>query len=166
MKSTWYQLPEEQCERLNRKQMGAVLRMYNLLSDEAYFSQDMASRLECIPNGKKRMQLALGQIRSIVNDITGTIPVEQCRRIHGTMKDYESRIVPKFTPSHTSLVLDKESAKQLIDFARSECKSCVNDNEECRQCPLYKLLVAIIPCDNYDESGSYLCPYSCSEWAD
>lgn len=166
MKNTWYQLPEDQCERLNRPQMGALLRMYNLLSDEAYFSKDMIPRLECIPNGVKRMQLALGQMRSIVNDITGTIPVEQCRRIHGTMKDYESRIVPKYTPSPASVVLEKEQAKSLIDFARAECKTCVKDAEECRGCPLYKLLIAVLPCDNYDEYGSYLCPYSRSEWAE
>ena len=165
-KQSWYQLPEADCERLNRKQMGAVLRMYNLLSDESYFSEDMVSRLEMIPNGKRRMHMALGQMRSIVNDITGTIPVEQCKRIHGTMKDYESRLVPKFTPTHTSIVLEKDMAKMLVDYARAECKSCVKDGEECRQCKLYKLLVGVIPCDDYESGNRFLCPYSNSEWAD
>lgn len=166
MKNTWYQLPEDQCERLNRKQMGATLRILNLLSDEAYFSKDMIPRLECIPNGIRRMRLALGQMRAIVNDILGTIPAEQCKRIKGTMDDYESRLVPKYTPKHTTLVLPKDQAKALIDFARETCKTCVKDSEECRSCELYDLLVATIPCDDFGESGSYLCPYSRSEWED
>ena len=165
-KQTWYQLPEEDCERLNRKQMGAVLRMYNLLSDESYFSEDMVPRLECIPNGVRRMHMALGMMKSIVNDITGTIPVQQCKRIQSTMNDYESRLVPKYTPTHTSIVLGKDQGKALIDFARAECKTCVKDSEECRKCPLYILLEAVIPCDDYSEFGSMLCPYSNSTWAD
>ena len=163
-KADWYQLPEEQCERLTRQEFGAVLRLYTLLSDAVHFENDMGRRLECVPNGKKRMRLLLGQIRSIVNDITGTIPVAQCRRIMSTMNDYESRLVPKFTPSKTNVLLDKEQARTLVDFARVECRECVRDSEECRSCKLYELLVAVVPCDNY--GNTFLCPYNHSEWGD
>ena len=162
MARQYYSLPDDQCERLNRKQMGDMMRLYTLLSDSAHSQEDMKSRLQAIPNGEKRMRLALGQIRAIVDDITGTIPVEQCRRIMNTMTDYVSALVPKYTPSNGNILLPKEQGKKLIDFARIKCRECADDNEQCRKCELYNLLTAVVPCDDYGET--FLCPYSMSEW--
>ena len=141
-----YMLPEEDCERLNRFEMQSVRMMLAALSVAAYAEKDLATRLECVPAGNQRM----------------TISRNQCRQIHGTMKDFEMRLVPKLTPGSTNILMTKEQGKDLLDCARWQCHSCVKDGEEARKCRLYKLLEATTPMDDYGDG--MICPYALAEW--
>lgn len=162
MSRTPYQLPEEDCERLNRFEMQAVRMVLAAASIATYAQGDLKDRLECVPYGNQRMRLAVGGIRALADDIVGTISKAQCRQILGTMKDFEMRLVPKLTPASTNVILTKEQAKELMDCARWQCHDCVNSGEEARGCRLYKLLEATTPADDYGDG--MVCPYALAEW--
>ena len=157
-----YMLPEEDCERLNRFEMQSVRMMLAALSVAAYAEKDLADRLECVPAGNRRMKMAVGSLRSVINDLIGTISRSQCRQIHGTMNDFEMRLVPKLTPGSTNILMTKEQGKDLLDCARWKCHDCVEDGEKCRECRLYQLLEATTPLDNY--GNGMVCPYALAEW--
>ena len=159
-----FSLPEDQCERLVRVEMQAVRMMLATLSTAAYAKDDLKKRLECVPYGNERMRMALGGLRSVINDLIGTISVQQAKQIYGTMKDFEMRLVPKLTPASTNVILTKEQAKDLMDCARWQCHDCVNSGEEARGCRLYKLLESTTPADDYGDG--MVCPYALAEWKD
>jgi hypothetical protein len=155
-------LPDEDCERLNRIEMQAVRMLLAALSVAAYAEKDLADRLECVPYGNQRMKMSVGVLRSVVNDLVGTISRSQCRQIYGTMRDFEMRLLPKLTPGSTCIIMTKEEGKELLDCARWQCHSCVKDGEEARKCRLYKLLEATTPMDDYGDG--LVCPYALAEW--
>ena len=80
MKKTWYQLQEEDCERLNRTEMTALRWSLAAINSCAYAQDDLAKRLECIPDGKVRWRLMLGQLRALCNDLLGiqVFPAQPC----------------------------------------------------------------------------------------
>ena len=158
-----YMLPDADCERLNRTEMVAVRMMLAALSVAAYAKEDLKDRLECVPDGNRRMRMAVGGLRAICDDLVGTISQSQCRQIHGTMKDFEMRLLPKLTPGSTNIIMTKDQGKELLDCARWKCHACVEDGERCRQCKLYQLLTSILPLDEYHDR--MLCPYNLGEWA-
>ena len=159
-----YMLPDEDCERLNRIEMQSVRMLLAALSVAAYAEKDLEKRLECVPAGNQRMRMAVGSLRSVVNDLIGTISRSQCKQIYGTMKDFEMRLLPKAMPGSTSVVMTKEQGKDLLDCARWKCHACVEDGEACRQCKLYQLLEATTPMDDYGDG--MICPYALAEWED
>ena len=157
-----YMLPDTDCERLNRTEMTAVRMMLAALSTAAYAKEDLKDRLECVPDGNKRMRMAVGGLRAICDDLIGTISRSQCKQIYGTMKDFEMRLLPKLTPGSTSIIMTKEQGKELLDCARWKCNDCVENGESCRQCKLYQLLEATTPLDDY--GNGLVCPYALAEW--
>ena len=157
-----YMLPDEDCERLNRIEMQAVRMLLAGLSVAAYAEKDLADRLGCVPYGNQRMKMSVGGLRSVVNDLIGTISRSQCRQIYGTMRDFEMRLLPKLTPGSTCIIMTKDEGKELLDCARWQCHSCVKDGEEARKCRLYKLLEATTPMDDYGDG--LVCPYALAEW--
>ena len=159
-----YRLPDDQCERLNRTEMNAMIMLLAHLSSTVYAETDLAKRLECIPNGKKRFHLLVGQFKAICDDLAGTISPQQCKTLYGTMKDNELRIVPKLMPGSPNLILSKEQAQELMDIAREKCVMCTEDGESCRQCGLYKIMEALVPMQDY--GAGLICPYSTAEWRD
>ena len=161
---TPYSLPDDQCERLVRNEMTAVRMLLAALSTTLYAQKDLAARLECVPDGNRRMRLAVGGLRAICDDLVGTISRSQCQQIWGTMKDFEMRLLPKLTPGSTNIIMTKEQGKQLLDCARWKCHDCIEDGESCRKCELYKLLEATTPMDDY--GNGMICPYSLAEWRD
>ena len=76
----------------------------------------------------------------------------------------EIRMVPKLASMRQNVILEKDNAKALIDTAMERCKGCVEDEESCRKCGLYRVLESFLPLDSYD--NGMLCPYSTSEWKD
>ena len=70
---TPYSLPDDQCERLVRNEMTAVRMLLAALSTTLYAQKDLAARLECVPDGNRRMRLAVGGLRAVCDDLVGTI---------------------------------------------------------------------------------------------
>ena len=159
-----YSLPEDQRERVTRTEMHSLQWLLNDISSMSYAQEDLAKRLECVPAGMQRMRLATGQLRSLLRDLFGTIPEKQRRQIQNAAKDMEVRLVPKLTPRKVSLVLEEETAKELVNAAQAKCKyDCVPDLDGDRNCELCKLLEAVIPLEKYESST---CPYWHAEWED
>lgn len=157
-----YSLPDEDCERLKRTELVAVKMLLAHLSTAKYAQEDLAHRLECIPDGKARMRLAVGSLKAVCDDLIGTVSREQTKQLYGTMKDYDVRLVPKLTPGSPNIILTREQGKDLIDMARDRCKACVEDGNSCRTCRLYQILEATTPLDDY--GGDMICPYSLADW--
>ena len=161
-KRVWLQ--DADCERLNRAEFEAVRCLLGAVSYTARAKEDLQKRLECVPGGRQRMNMVLGGLKSIADDIVGTMPVGQCRQIRNTMNDMEMRMVPKMTGMSRNVILEADNAKALIDTAMERCKGCVEDEVSCRQCGLYKVLESFLPLNDYD--NGLLCPYAVSEWAE
>jgi len=163
MKQTWYQLPEDDCERLNRDEMQAVRWTLAAVNSVAQAQEPLQKRLECIPNGKSRWRLLLGQMRAVTNDIIGTIPYKQCVNIKNVMMDMELRLVPKYSAAENRVVMDAKDLAFLIDAAKRDmCAGCIYTGDECRKCELYKILSAITPLKDY--GNGMICPYNLAEW--
>lgn len=164
-KATFYQLPEEECERVNRREMQALRWSLAAINSIAYAQEDLAERLECIPNGKARWRLMLGQLRSCLNDLIGTVPRKQCQTIKNVMNDMELRMVPKMTPNTNRVAMGVEDLSYLVDHAKKDiCMACVMTGDECRKCELYKILESIAPLEDWGQST--ICPYSKEDWWD
>ena len=159
-KRVW--LKEEECDRLTRTEFEAVRCLLGAVSYTAHAKEDLQERLETIPGGKQRMAMILGGIKALADDLIGTVPAGQCRQLRNTMQDMEMRMVPKMMTMSQNVILEKENAKELIDTAMDRCKGCVEDEQSCRSCGLYKVLESFLPLDNYD--NGMLCPYSTSVW--
>lgn len=166
IKQTFYQLPEDQCERLNRSEMNALKWCLAAVNSVAYAEDDLADRLECIPSGKARWRLMLGQMRACINDIIGTIPRKQGNTIRNLMNDMELRMVPKYTAYDRRVIMDVEDLSYLVAHAKKDeslCMTCTYTGDECRQCELYKTLEAIALQEHW-EKDSMICPYNREDW--
>ena len=141
--------------------MQSMQWLLNALSSISYARDDLGARLGYIPDGKKRMNMLYGSARKIYHDLQGTIPDKQLRQIRNSAHDLEVRMVPKLTPQAVTVLLDKETAMELVDAAQVKCRDCVMDNEEARDCKLCKILEVMVPLSSYD---SLLCPYSLATW--
>lgn len=157
-----YSLPDEDCERLKRTELVAVKMLLAHLSTAKYAQEDLAHRLECIPDGKARMRLAVGGLSAVCDDLIGTVSREQAKQIYGTMRDYDLRLVPKATPGTANIILTREQGVDLMNIARDRCKACVEDGNSCRTCRLYQILEATTPLEDY--GTDLMCPYSLAEW--
>lgn len=153
---------DKDCERLTRREYEAVECLLGAISYVAIAKDDLTKTLERIPHGMKRINMALGAIRSIADDIIGTVPVRQCKQLQNVMNDMEIRMVPKSTPSKTSVVLDASVAMELTDAAKIKCRECTMDGRQAMKCSLYKLLEGIVPLMDYGDG--MMCPYALAEW--
>ena len=160
-KRVW--MDENDCERMNRAEFEAMRCLLGAVNYAVISSKDLQKRLECIPSGKQRMNMAIGAIRAIADDIVGTMTLGQCRQLKNTMQDMEIRMVPKMTRMSQNVVLEKENARGLFNIAMEKCRGCVEDSQSCRECALYKVLEGTLPLDSYN---SLSCPYAISEWKD
>jgi len=144
--------------------MHSVQWILNALSTLRYAENDLKNRLECVPSGNQRLRLCIGQLGSLVLDVLGTVSDKQRRQIRNTANDMEVRLVPKLTGHRASLVLDEETARELVDAAQAKCRmECVPDMDGNRKCKLCMLLEAVVPLESYD---SVSCPYWRAEWDD
>ena len=104
IKQTFYELTDEDCERLNATEMRAVRWLMASLNSCIYAQRDLVHRLECIPSGKARFRLMLGHLRAINNDIIGTTPKKQCKQIRNTMDDWRRTTCarPAYAPAKSA----------------------------------------------------------------
>ena len=149
-------------KRLIRSEKNPLYMLISLVSSMNYAKEDLADRLTMVQNGNERMCELTKQINDLMLEVIDTIPSHQGKSLVGTLKDYEIRVVPKLTPVNHRSVLDKEDLRTLIDCSQeAKCISCVLNGDECRNCPLEKVLEKYVPLDTYE---SHLCPYNMATW--
>lgn len=149
--------------RLNRQEkMSMIMLSYaaTILDD---IQTEAPERLKMIADGPERMKKLSDEVTDILCEVRMTIPLNQRMNLHNTAQDYEVRLMPKATPSETSVVMSKDEFKELVDLARVKCRECTDDDEACKQCRLYQLLTVLLPLDDYE--NGLLCPYNMGEWA-
>ena len=157
-------LDEKDCVRLTRTEFEAVRYMLGAVNYLAKAKDVLIGgpSLQRIPHGDARMRLTLGGLKSIIDDILGTVTVKQCMQLSNTMADMDMRMVPKMTPMTTNVVIEADIAKELIDLARVACKYCTKDGVKCLKCALYPEMEAIVPLDDYGDG--MMCPYALTDW--
>ena len=155
-------LDDADCERMTRPEFEAARCLLGAVSYAAHANDGLSKRLNLIPDGPERMAGALQSIRDIADDVVGTMTSQQAKQMQHVMSDMEIRMVPKMAPISQSVLFDKDIAKGLIDIAKDRCRDCVEDNNSCKGCELYKILEAVTPPNDF-ESG-LICPYSLAEW--
>ena len=125
----------------------------------------LKDRLECIPSGKVRWRLLLGQLRAVTNDLIGTIPYKQCVNIKNVMNDMELRLVPKYSGHGNRVTLDIDDLSYIVNAAKKDhCLACILNGDECRSCKLYQILESIAPMEDWGDST--VCPYMREDWLD
>ena len=147
---------------LTRGERASVTFLMNAASAIIDAKEDLSDRLKAIDGGEELMdQVAEGCVK-LLTEVRRTIPERQRTSLANTAEDYEMRLVPKLTPSKTSVIVQKEDFRCLVDAAQAKCRQCVEDSRGAKQCDLYKLLVTILPLDEYPEMN--LCPYNMAWW--
>lgn len=157
-------LDDKDCVRLTRTEFEAVRYMLGAVNYLAKAKDVLIGgpSLKRIPHGDARMRLTLGGLKSIIDDILGTVTVKQCMQLSNTMADMDMRMVPKMTPMTTNVVIEADIAKELINLARVACKDCTKDGVKCLKCALYPEMEAIVPLDDYGDG--LMCPYALTDW--
>ncbi len=157
-----YWLDEKDCERLTRSEFNALRSMLTVVSFFAEAKKDLDKRLECVPYGRQRMNLAFGAMKALMDDVIGTITKAQAQQLQNTINDMEVRITPKVMPMGQTVIMDLNIAKDLTDCAKEKCIGCTEDGESCRKCKLYQIMEATTPLEDYGDG--MLCPYNLATW--
>jgi hypothetical protein len=152
----------EDAVRLTRSEKLAMTALAYAVQIMDDLQTEIGPRLEMVEDGKERMRELAEKSDAMLNDLRLTVPLNQRKNLSHTALEYEIRTVPKATPSKTSVVMHKEEFRELVDFARSKCVDCVDNDEECEKCGLFQLLTVVLPLENYH--SQYLCPYNMGEW--
>ena len=149
--------------RLTRQEkMGMISLAYvaTVLED---MQGEMKDRIDMVPGGMPLLMEASQNANILLDELRKTIPIDQRMNLQNTAQEYEMRLTPKATPSKTSVVMQKEEFKEIVDFARTKCVDCMESDTDCRKCKLFKLLTVLLPLDDYH--NGMLCPYNMGEWA-
>jgi len=147
---------------LTRIEKMAIILFDHTATNMDDFLVDLADRLDMVENGKERMKELSEKADNLFNDLVVTIPRNQRKQLQNTISDYEMRLAPKFQPSMTTVIMEKEEFRDLVDCARAKCMECTLDDHECEKCRLYKLLTSILPLEDYHDT--MLCPYNVGKW--
>ena len=149
--------------RLNRTEKMAMIELAYIATVLEDLQTDLKDRLGMIRQGEDRMHILSTGADEMLNDLRMTIPVNQRLNLQNTAQEYEMRLTPKATPSKTSVVMQKDEFKDLVDIARTKCVDCMESDETCEKCKLFRLLTVLLPLDDYHDG--MLCPYNMGEWA-
>lgn len=140
----------------------SILFLMNTVSAMMDSREELKDRISRIDGGQEMMNAMCDTSERLLTEIRRTIPTDQRHNINNVSKDMEMRMVPKATPSKTTVLIQKEEFRTLVDAAQVKCSDCTDDNVECRKCKLFRLLTVILPMDRYDDS--FLCPYNARDW--
>ena len=154
-------LDDKDCIRMNRREFEAMRWILVAMHFSGEAAEELRERLKMIPDGEERMADGLKKVNDVLEDLIGTMTVTQCRQVRNSQGDMVMKLQPRLSPNSTNVLWEKEIARGLIDVAREKCRDCVEDGKSCMQCPLYKLLEAISPMQEYSDLQ---CPYALSEW--
>ena len=147
---------------VTRQEKMSILFLMNTVSAMMDSRDELKDRVSRIEGGAELMDTMVNSAEKLLTEIRRTIPTEQRMNINNVSKDMEMRMVPKMTPSKTTVLVQKEEFRQLVDAAQVKCRDCTEDNVQCRECGLFKLLKVVLPLDTYD--GTFLCPYNMAGW--
>ena len=149
--------------RMTRQEKMSMLVLAYIATCVDEVQAELKDRLQMITDGENRVRKLSAGVDDLLRDLRLTVPVNQRLNLQNTAMDYEIRLVPKMTPSKTSVVMQKEEFRELVDLARSKCRECMDDDQQCEKCGLYQLLTVLLPLDGYHDG--LLCPYNLGEWA-
>ena len=147
---------------VTRAEKMSILFLMNTVSAMLDSRDDLKDRVGRIDGGGELMNTMTESAEKLLTEIRRTIPEDQRASINNISKDMEMRLVPKMTPSKTSVIMPKEDLKSLVDAAQIQCRECVLDGYECRTCDLFRLLKRIVPLDKHGDT--MLCPYNMAGW--
>ena len=147
---------------VTRQEKISIMFLMNTVSSMMDSREDLKDRVSRIDGGPELMDTMADSAEKLLTEIRRTIPEDQRVSINNVSKDMEMRMVPKMTPSKTTVVVQKEDFRQLVDAAQVKCRECTEDSEQCKVCGLFKLLKVVIPLESYD--GTFLCPYNMAGW--
>ena len=147
---------------VTRNEKMSILFLMNTVSSMMDSRDELRDRLSRIDGGQEMMDTMCETAETLLTEIRKTIPTNQRQNINNVSKDMEMRMMPKATPKQTTVIIQKEEFRSLVDAAQTQCRECVEDTESCRQCKLYQLLTATLPMDRYDVG--HLCPYNMAGW--
>ena len=152
----------EDAREMTRREQTCLTFLMNAASALMEAKDDLAGRLTMIDGGKELMDTIADGCVKLLTEVRMTIPERQRNNLANTASDYEMRLVPKFTPTKTNVIIQKEEFRKLVDAAQVKCRDCVEDGTHCKACELYQLLTTILPLEAHDET--MLCPYNLAEW--
>ena len=147
---------------VTRQEKMSILFLMNTVSAMMDSREELRDRVSRIDGGQELMDTMCEVSEKLLTEIRMTIPTSQRHNINNISKDMEMRMKPKQTPSETTVLMDKESFRTLVDAAQAKCRDCADTPEEGKKCELFKLLTVIVPLDRYD--GTLLCPYNEIGW--
>ena len=147
---------------VTRNEKIAILFLMNTVSAMMDSRDDLKDRISRIDGGQELMDTMVDSAEKLLTEIRRTIPTEQRVSINNVSKDMEMRMTPKMTPSKTTVLMQKEDFRQLVDAAQVKCRECTDDSDQCKECGLFKLLKVVVPLERYD--GTFLCPYNLAGW--
>lgn len=157
-----FELPDNECERATRDEMSAIRMLLIMASNLGYAEEDLAKRLDIVPDGKERLKSVLKDSTELLQDILGTITDKQRRKLRNDALDYDVKLTPKIGVDKTTLAISKQELMTFVNCAREKCKYCTLDGYKCRACDLYQILETVIPLNDYGSDIS--CPYFYQEW--
>lgn len=147
---------------VTRQEKMSILFLMNTVSAMMDSREELKDRVSRIDGGQELMDTMVDSSEKLLTEIRRTIPEDQRVSINNVSKDMEMRMVPKMTPSKTTVMVQKEDFRQLVDAAQVKCRECTDDNEQCKACGLFKLLKVVVPLETY--YGTFLCPYNLAGW--
>lgn len=147
---------------LSRREKMSITFLMNATSSLADAKDELNGRLDMIDGGHELMDRLVEDSQKLLTEVRKTIPERQRTHLANTANDFEMRLVPKMTPAKTSVVMQKEEFRELVNAAQVKCRECLDDGQECKQCKLYQLLTVVLPMDEHEDG--MLCPYNMAEW--
>ena len=147
---------------LTRPEKISLTFMMNAVSALMEAKDDLRERLKMIDGGQELMDTIADGSLKLLTELRMTIPERQRRSLANTANDYEMRLVPKATPHSVCAIVQKEDFRALVDAAQAKCMDCMELNEDCGKCELFRLLQVVVPLEAYDTT--ILCPYNKAEW--
>jgi len=147
---------------VTRQEKMSILFLMNTVSSMMDSREELKDRVSRIDGGAELMDTMVDSSEKLLTEIRRTIPEDQRVSINNISKDMEMRMVPKMTPSKTTVLMQKEDFRNLVDAAQVKCRECTDDSEQCNACGLFKLLKVVVPLETYD--STFLCPYNLAGW--
>lgn len=149
--------------RLKRYEKMSMITLSYAATIYGDLQSELGERLKMIPGGAETLKQISEATDDLLIALRKTIPENQRMNLQHTAQDYEVHLVPKATPSETTVIMTKDEFKDMVDLARVKCRECTDDDTQCKTCRLYQLLTSTLPLDDYD--NGLLCPYNMGEWA-
>lgn len=148
--------------RLTRQEKMAMIVLAYVATVFEDVKAELSGRLGMVEDGPSAMEELSEKTDRLLNELRLTIPVNQRLNLQNTANEYEIRLTPKATPSKTTVIMQKDEFKELVDLARARCVDCMETDTACGKCKLFQLLTVLLPLDDYHDG--MLCPYNMGEW--